>query len=355
MNTLFNDNWQFSELPIDFSTMYKDEKPVLFNPEDFYAKAQNLNYKPVRVPHDWMIWHVKDLYKNSVGCYKKSFILAEEEIQNRHIAVHFEGVYMNSAVWINGKKAGEWKYGYGAFEFDISSLVQAGENVIEVLAVYQHCNTRWYSGAGIFRDVTLINKPKTFIPNDGTYFVSKAENQNGKGKWNLKIFTEVAGIVDGACVKTAIFAKSGKILPMKLICGGEGAVPVALAKEKSDYLKAVNSVTLDDVIKYHNEFSENVAESMQKVTSSSSSGGSSSGEGDSEYDELFVQAGQFIIDSGKASIGNLQRKFRIGFNRAARIMDQLCDAEVVGVEQGTKPREILMGPEQFEQFIEEYL
>ncbi|MDO4938547.1 MAG: DNA translocase FtsK [Lachnospiraceae bacterium] len=68
-----------------------------------------------------------------------------------------------------------------------------------------------------------------------------------------------------------------------------------------------------------------------------------------ERDDLFVQAGRYIIDKKKASIGNLQRAFRIGFNRAARIMDQLCDAGVVGPEQGTKPREILMDETQFEE------
>lgn len=67
-----------------------------------------------------------------------------------------------------------------------------------------------------------------------------------------------------------------------------------------------------------------------------------------ERDDLFLQAGRYIIDKKKASIGNLQRAFRIGFNRAARIMDQLADAGVVGPEQGTKPREILMSSEEFE-------
>lgn len=67
-----------------------------------------------------------------------------------------------------------------------------------------------------------------------------------------------------------------------------------------------------------------------------------------DVDELFMQAGRFIIDKEKASIGNLQRAFKIGFNRAARIMDQLCEAGVVGNEQGTKPREILMDIEAFE-------
>lgn len=68
---------------------------------------------------------------------------------------------------------------------------------------------------------------------------------------------------------------------------------------------------------------------------------------DEEYDDLFLEAGRLIIEKDKASIGNLQRIFKIGFNRAARIMDQLYEAGVVGSEQGTKPREILMDLETF--------
>ena len=71
-----------------------------------------------------------------------------------------------------------------------------------------------------------------------------------------------------------------------------------------------------------------------------------------ERDALFGEAGRYIIGAEKASIGNLQRKFRIGFNRAARIMDQLCECGVVGTEQGTKPREILMTPEEFEDYLQ---
>lgn len=67
-----------------------------------------------------------------------------------------------------------------------------------------------------------------------------------------------------------------------------------------------------------------------------------------DRDEYFAEAGRFIIGKEKASIGNLQRVFKIGFNRAARIMDQLCEAGVVGEEAGTKPREILMSMEEFE-------
>lgn len=83
---------------------------------------------------------------------------------------------------------------------------------------------------------------------------------------------------------------------------------------------------------------------MSAIVSESGSEGGSSGR-----DEHFVEAGRLILQSEKASIGMLQRKFKIGFNRAARIMDQLADAKVVGPEEGTKPRKILMSLEEFEE------
>lgn len=75
------------------------------------------------------------------------------------------------------------------------------------------------------------------------------------------------------------------------------------------------------------------------------------GSADDGRDEYFAEAGRFIIERDKASIGMLQREYKIGFNRAARIMDQLADAGVVGPEEGTKPRRILMTAEEYEAFI----
>lgn len=75
----------------------------------------------------------------------------------------------------------------------------------------------------------------------------------------------------------------------------------------------------------------------------------------SEYDQYFIEAGRFVIEHDKASIGMLQRLLKIGFNRAARIMDQLAEAGVVGEEEGTKPRRILMNMEEFEKCIKEHV
>ena len=94
------------------------------------------------------------------------------------------------------------------------------------------------------------------------------------------------------------------------------------------------------------QYSEDV---INRVAAPSSDGGSSA----VDQDEYFAQAGKFIIEKDKASIGMLQRVFKIGFNRAARIMDQLAEAGVVGEEEGTKPRKVLMSLEQFEELLEQ--
>ncbi|WP_373214905.1 DNA translocase FtsK 4TM domain-containing protein [Ruminococcus sp. 5_1_39BFAA] len=88
----------------------------------------------------------------------------------------------------------------------------------------------------------------------------------------------------------------------------------------------------------------------EQVNTAAFSGGAS---GNEEYDVYFEEAGKFIIEKERASIGMLQRMFKIGFNRAARIMDQLCDAGVVGPEEGTKPRKVLMTMEEFSAYVEE--
>ena len=119
--------------------------------------------------------------------------------------------------------------------------------------------------------------------------------------------------------------------------------------------KEVQSVT--DFLKNQgidSSYSEEIEQQIQSMQASSGGGGgnsSASSDDGSGRDEYFVQAGNIIIDKEKASIGMLQRVFKIGFNRAARIMDQLCEAGVVGDEEGTKPRKVLMTKQEFEAFV----
>ena len=104
---------------------------------------------------------------------------------------------------------------------------------------------------------------------------------------------------------------------------------------------------------YSGNDNNEVMEQMKSIDSGSSVSNGGQGGNGSGLDELFADAGRFIIDKDKGSIGMLQRAFRIGFNRAARIMDQLCEYGVVGEEEGTKPRKVLMSETEFEQLVED--
>lgn len=113
-----------------------------------------------------------------------------------------------------------------------------------------------------------------------------------------------------------------------------------------------------DFLKANNEGGAYNMEVSEKITSMPTGGADASGGNSGNangYDEYFADAGKLIIEKDKASIGMLQRAYKIGFNRAARIMDQLAEAGVVGPEEGTKPRKVLMSAEEFEQYIGEYV
>lgn len=102
-------------------------------------------------------------------------------------------------------------------------------------------------------------------------------------------------------------------------------------------------------------YNSDIEERIKSMQSSTGAGGSSGAGGGSDTDAYFAEAAKFVIEKDKASIGMLQRVFKIGFNRAARIVDQLEEAGVVGAEEGTKPRRILMSMEQFQNYMEEHL
>ena len=99
----------------------------------------------------------------------------------------------------------------------------------------------------------------------------------------------------------------------------------------------------EDVAVYDTEVTEKIENKLNSVAISQ------------EKDEYFEAAARFVIEKDKASIGMIQRMFKVGFNRAARIVDQLADAGIVGPEEGTKPRKVLMSSEQLEAYFEEYL
>ena len=116
----------------------------------------------------------------------------------------------------------------------------------------------------------------------------------------------------------------------------------------------VSDEEVENVVSFLKENAEEVSydESIAQTTVSQESMSGNS-KGDEERDSLFADAGRFVIENEKGSIGSLQRHFKIGFNRAGRIMDQLADAKVVGPELGTKPRKVEMTMEEFETLLKQ--
>ena len=146
---LFCNGWEFSKNPID--TEY----------------SEDLAWRPVDLPHDWLIYQTENLYETSTGWYRKTLNITKKE--GIRTALYFGGVYMDSRLYVNGVQAFEWKYGYSSFEADITDFLRDGDNLIAVRANYRSPNSRWYSGAGIYRKVYLREYPECHIANGGVY------------------------------------------------------------------------------------------------------------------------------------------------------------------------------------------
>lgn len=175
---------------MDICETYSDRK-LFCNDWKFYKAAfgsdysENFAFKPVDVPHDWLIYDTNDLYETSTGWYRKNFSYQKKE--GIRTFIRFDGVYMDSKVYVNGALAGEWKYGYSAFMFDITDLVKEGENIITVRVDHHAPNSRWYSGAGIFRKVWLCESPEIRFGNDGIY-ITTSKQEDG---WQVTVKAEM--------------------------------------------------------------------------------------------------------------------------------------------------------------------
>jgi beta-galactosidase len=163
---LFNDGWEFAKSSLEITD------------------SSNLKFEPVDIPHDWLIYNTLNLYENSIGWYRKKFVYNKKESQ---VLLCFDGVYMDSSLYVNGQFKGEWKYGYSSFEYDITNALIEGENEIIVKVVHKSPNSRWYSGAGIYRNVWLKTRDKNYIETNGIY-VSTKQTPNG---WEVEVDTEL--------------------------------------------------------------------------------------------------------------------------------------------------------------------
>lgn len=170
---LWNNDWEFT-----FDPLCGDELPT------------QARWQPVTLPHDWQIWHTENLYEDGTGWYRKRLTWQEP----LECSLEFEGVYMDSTVYVNGKMAAQWKYGYSSFRVDAAEFLCPGENEILVRVQVRHPNSRWYSGAGIYRDVWLLGCPKTHLVAEGLYIAPKEQE---KGEWLVHLSSEAENTLPG--------------------------------------------------------------------------------------------------------------------------------------------------------------
>ena len=175
-STIFNEGWRF----------FKG------NPEG--AESTNFNdssWRALNLPHDWSIEEdftvqgeaESGFLLGGTGWYRKHFVVPEK-YDGKDFTLNFDGVYMNAEVYVNGQKIGEHNYGYTAFAFDITdALICDGitENIISVKVSNEVPSSRWYSGSGIYRDVTLSVTDQIHVDHLGTTITTpNLENQKGK-------------------------------------------------------------------------------------------------------------------------------------------------------------------------------
>lgn len=150
------------------------------------TRFNDKGWRRLDLPHDWSI-EGENLQTNSsgsvgyfpmgIGWYRKSFTV-QEYSKNKKYSIEFDGVYMNSTVWINGHCLGTWPYGYSGFSYDLSPYLKAGNNVIAVKVDNSlQVNSRWYTGSGIYRHVRLIETDKAYFEKWGVFNYTKELNE----------------------------------------------------------------------------------------------------------------------------------------------------------------------------------
>lgn len=188
-NILFNDDWQFCLCDIGTEL----------------SALPGRHWYDVELPHDWLINDTSKLYETGEGWYRRSLPCSAEQLSGR-VLLNFDGVYMNSTLFVNGKEAGSWTYGYSAFEHDITDFLHEGENELLLRVSHQSPNTRWYSGAGIFRDVMLKLRPAAYIGTNGVYIHSAPQPEGG---WTTEVETDVVGEVSDIRMLLEVFDPAG--------------------------------------------------------------------------------------------------------------------------------------------------
>ena len=207
------------------------------------------SWRQLNLPHDWSIEGAfsKDnpagvgggALPGGIGWYRKTFTLPESD-KNKSVFIDFDGVYMNSDVWINGHLLGNRPYGYSSFRYEMTPYLNYGnkQNVIAVRADNsKQPNSRWYSGSGIYRNVWLITTNKIQVDHWGTFISTpKVNNKEATVSVETAVRNEMAASAP-VTLKTILYDKNGKEVASSSLIG---SVAGASSKTFSQELKITN-------------------------------------------------------------------------------------------------------------------
>jgi beta-galactosidase len=235
----FNEKWKFAR----FDYSYNEPAGSNSEPENLQSvSVVDKNWRNVDLPHDWGIEGAfNDSLENNtallpwkgIGWYRKHFSVNEND-RDKRFYIDFDGAMAYAKVWLNGKYAGEWPYGYTSFRLDLTPYILTGkENVIAVRLDTKNWDSRWYPGAGIYRNVWLVKTSQVHVTHNGVYCTTP-ELTNEKAA--LSVEAEVENHLNESVpvtVKASVYKLNDKMEP--------SAVPVAKSVNVSASVGAMNT------------------------------------------------------------------------------------------------------------------
>lgn len=178
----FNDSWRFARFGEMAYGTHLDEPKGLEK-----VSLDDSEWRSLDLPHDWAIeGPFRDDLRNAegklpvpgIGWYRKTFTVDQADADKRFY-IDFDGAMANSRIYLNGKHLGEWPYGYSSFRFDLTPHLKPGEeNVLAVRLENEVFQSRWYTGAGLYRKVTLVKANPVHVAQWGTYITTPEISDN---------------------------------------------------------------------------------------------------------------------------------------------------------------------------------
>jgi beta-galactosidase len=235
----FNSGWKF----VKFLNEAGESSSIGREPENLQLPSvDDTAWRLLDLPHDWAIeGPFSDTLENNtgllpwkgIGWYRKHFNVDEND-KGKKIYIDFDGAMANAKVWLNGKYVGEWPYGYTSFRMDLTQYVNfEKENIIAVRLDTKNWDSRWYPGAGIYRNVWLVKTSRVHVAYNGVYCTTP-EIKTNRGM--LSVEAEVENQLNDAepvTVNVQVFKLNSDFEP--------GSQPVAESSSETATIESMNS------------------------------------------------------------------------------------------------------------------